>query len=536
MNKKIISIIASVLMIIAVLPTVGSVNKMNIYPLINSEKIDDECGCPQYDVKDLYQNFVVMEDPPDLSNLEDTSPKPIPKNTPKEFSWKDNNGKDWMTPAKNQQNCGSCWDFAALGVFESMIKIREGCADFNPDLSEQYVLSCLPSAGGCRGGSASRALRYIKETTPEGNYHNGVVPESCFEYQANDNIPCSDKCVNWEELLVPLLDYGSWSSSGSPSDIEAIKTQIMESGPVAAYIKATDAFRAWGAINHNPQAYYPNFQKVIAHNHVVVILGWKDIPTILSGGYWICKNSWGTMWGYDGFFNIAYGGLNIDKSSILWADYDPDSFNWAPIIDTGGPYGTYLGYETNFDASNSVGVEGEIVDYSWNFGDDTTGNGVTTAHTYSEVGKYTVTLTITDSENNEASSTTNVWVQESNEAPNKPTMIGPSSGGIGKIYEYTFSSADPEENDIWYIVDWGDDEILYSYGPYESDEEATIQHSWSKMGAYTIKVKAKDVFNDESDWETLDISMPRNNALNKALFFRFFERLLNLFLLLTRFR
>ncbi|MBE3141416.1 MAG: hypothetical protein IMZ53_12650, partial [Thermoplasmata archaeon] len=35
-----------------------------------------------------------------------------------------------------------------------------------------------------------------------------------------------------------------------------------------------------------------------------------------------------------------------------------------------------------------------------------------------------------------------------------------------------------------------------------------ITHSWSEQGTYTVKVKAKDVPGDESDWGTLDVVMP----------------------------
>ena len=58
-----------------------------------------------------------------------------------DFNWKNNNGQDWTTIAKYQGNCGSCWDFAAISTFESIINIREGCATLDSDLSEQYVLS-----------------------------------------------------------------------------------------------------------------------------------------------------------------------------------------------------------------------------------------------------------------------------------------------------------------------------------------------------------------------------------------------------------
>ncbi|MCD6572495.1 MAG: hypothetical protein J7K95_00160 [Thermoplasmata archaeon] len=112
---------------------------------------------------------------------------------PPSFSWLDGG---WVTPARFQGNCGSCWDFAAVGALEAIIKIREGMTSLNPDLSEQYILSCLPNAGSCKGGSPYLAYYYIKSTSPEGNYHNGIVTEDCFPYEANDWVPCSHKCGN----------------------------------------------------------------------------------------------------------------------------------------------------------------------------------------------------------------------------------------------------------------------------------------------------------------------------------------------------
>ena len=112
---------------------------------------DEEC---------LFVNYPVMTNPIYVDSLKlyiNTS-KLTMVDTPEYFSWKDYEGGDFTTSARNQGNCGSCWDFAAIGTFESIINIREGCAELDPDLSEQYALSCLPYAAntpgeGCRGGN-----------------------------------------------------------------------------------------------------------------------------------------------------------------------------------------------------------------------------------------------------------------------------------------------------------------------------------------------------------------------------------------------
>jgi len=50
-----------------------------------------------------------------------------------------------------------------------------------------------------------------------------------------------------------------------------------------------------------------------------------------------------------------------------------------------------------FDASGSVDPEGGLLSFYWNFGDGQSGSGKIAAHTYTEAGLYTVTLTVTDS-------------------------------------------------------------------------------------------------------------------------------------------
>jgi hypothetical protein len=44
------------------------------------------------------------------------------------------------------------------------------------------------------------------------------------------------------------------------------------------------------------------------------------------------------------------------------------------------------------------------------------------------------------------------------------------------------------------------------------------------MWKYAIKVKAKDIYNMESDWQTFDVKMPKNKIATNNLLQRFLEQ------------
>jgi PKD repeat protein len=58
-----------------------------------------------------------------------------------------------------------------------------------------------------------------------------------------------------------------------------------------------------------------------------------------------------------------------------------------------------------FNASGSYDIDGIIISYQWDFGDGTTGSGVSPEHVYENPGEYTVTLVITDNNGNTYSKT-----------------------------------------------------------------------------------------------------------------------------------
>lgn len=117
-----------------------------------------------------------------------------------------------------------------------------------------------------------------------------------------------------------------------------------------------------------------------------------------------------------------------------------------------------------------------------------------------------------------------VKVVPDNNPPSKPVITGPSRGKIYKPHKYTVSAVDPEDDDIYYFIIWGDSTSGWM-GPYTSGEEVTFSHMWSSEGDYTVQVKAID----DHGWDSLlsnplPVTMPKNkNELFGLLVQRIFH-------------
>ena len=116
-----------------------------------------------------------------------------------------------------------------------------------------------------------------------------------------------------------------------------------------------------------------------------------------------------------------------------------------------------------------------------------------------------------------------VWVDERNEAynifytslvagPSAPTITGPSRGKVKTDIEFTVTSIDSGGSDVWYYVEWGDGSNSGWLGPYASGTGVKVSHKWTEEKDYTIRAKAKNSADVESDWATLTFSAPKTKV------------------------
>jgi len=134
-----------------------------------------------------------------------------------------------------------------------------------------------------------------------------------------------------------------------------------------------------------------------------------------------------------------------------------------------------------------------------------------------------------------------IIVVNTGQAPNSPIITGPISGIIGERYEYTITSEDPQGDDVYYKISWGDCAVMFWDGPHKSGEEVTYEHAWCEVcfpggGEFTIQVWVKDVNDNMGDCKTFEVSMGRGNhgSLISSSFLQFLENLLERFTLVER--
>jgi C1A family cysteine protease len=227
---------------------------------------------------------------------------------PAKCDWRKQNGKNWITPVKDQKQCGACVAFSVCAVMETRARIKANNANLAVNLSENQLFFC-----GCPkccnvGWHFEAALNFAKST--------GVAAESDSSYTPS-NKPCPSAS--------PTMKVTRWKALRSVAER---KESLAQRGPIIAGMRVFEDFYVYSS------GVYQHVQGGFLGNHAITIVGYDDTKHC-----WICKNSWGAGWGEGGFFRVAYeDSCGIDT---LFPSYELDVADVGPPP-TPGDCSTYL--------------------------------------------------------------------------------------------------------------------------------------------------------------------------------------------------
>lgn len=205
---------------------------------------------------------------------------------PRSFDLRKTCGGDYTTPVKDQGERGSCTAFGVIAVLEGTAAYTRRAAALDLDLSEAHLYfgQAKPQPDG-EGLWPDDLLRDCATT--------GVTFEDYWPYTETG---AGALDPNWPNRVVRATEMVDLTR-----DPLAIKQHIYGYGPVTAcMVIYEDFFHYTGGV-------YRHTTEKTSGGHCVALIGWDD-----DAGCWIGKNSWGTDWGEEGYFRIAYGEAYIE--------------------------------------------------------------------------------------------------------------------------------------------------------------------------------------------------------------------------------
>jgi PKD repeat protein len=161
----------------------------------------------------------------------------------------------------------------------------------------------------------------------------------------------------------------------------------------------------------------------------------------------------------------------------------------SPIVAFDFSQSGCAGKEMVFDAGASTAGNATITQYTWDFGDDVTEQGVRSAHCYQKSGKYNVRLTLmTDAEQecNTAYLEHSVFI---NDPPCARMEITTSQENLSAIVPFSVVSFSARESDD---RDGSIRRYNWSFGDGGSADGVFVQHWFTRPGQYHVHLSVED--------------------------------------------
>ena len=358
--KRMISAVTAIVLI--VLSSVyGFSSEAYSVPEILSVKINEksEYGFVDYDFVDSEGNEVEMFDfsylPQSSSSRNNItslfSSYSLMSTIPSSY---DSRNYNCVTSPKQQGESGNCWSFSVMSMLETDA-ILNGIDDIeSADYSEAHF--------------SWFTARSLTTDTDDPTYGDGSLSDTPYKTGGNWIISAGslarwsgaaedvDYPFNYRDLSAmgnydesDRYDTGSGviiESAQSLLGMDDAKSWIMEHGSATFSFYFDDDY-----YNRSSCAYFYNGTESL--NHEITVIGWEDSYSRYnfnssvrpsSNGAWLCKNSWGTDWGDDGFFWVSYydtsisqfAGISTRSTEEAYRNYTYNGASWQSYLNHTG--------------------------------------------------------------------------------------------------------------------------------------------------------------------------------------------------------
>jgi hypothetical protein len=209
---------------------------------------------------------------------------------PASFDARNVGGASYVTPIRNQGNCGSCVAFGSVAAMETTAAYTRKVPGMQLDLSEAHLFYT-------HGGSVGRNCEngWLPLPALSMSRDKGVTFEDYFPYTPK-NTGGHTLNPDWPNRLARPIEVKD--VTGDPA---AIKEQIVRYG------SSTACFLVYADFFSYKSGVYKRVKGDLMGGHCVTLIGYDDAQSC-----WIAKNSWDTSWGEGGFFRIGYGECGIE--------------------------------------------------------------------------------------------------------------------------------------------------------------------------------------------------------------------------------
>ena len=231
------------------------------------------------------------------------------ENPPPTFDLRDVNGSNYVSSVRDQNPHGTCWAHAIMASMESNLLVtgnwKISGETGEPDLSEAHIdwwngfntfnNDDVPGSDGLTphwGSYCRMASAYFARG-------EGPVREIDAPYSEIDDPP---ERTNSNYHYYYVRDIECYDIGEDLGNIDLVKKKIMIHGALNICFCFNSLFLDENYCHYQP----PNSDLELNHN--VAIIGWDDnkVTPAPERGAWLCKNSWGSEWGLDGYFWISY--------------------------------------------------------------------------------------------------------------------------------------------------------------------------------------------------------------------------------------